>query len=312
VPVPEADLAANPGGPGAFETTDEVTCHFLLKESEGLTPKFHCVLADGEVVKVKYGRRNAEAFAEVAATRLLSALGFGADLVYVVRSVRCVGCPPFPYPRFEILDALQMDEGRTTVFRMATIERPFPGLEIEGNGLRGWGFSELEQVSPREGGAPRDDVDALRLLAVFLAHWDNKPINQALICPPSEERTNPPGCRAPFAFIQDVGKTFGPRGLDLVQWRDRPVWADPRGCRVSMRDLPFQGASFSDVTLSEGGRRKLAGLLGSLSEKQLGALFTGARFPEFAAQAPVGKDVGAWVAAFRTRVRQIETRTCAK
>ena len=310
VPPREADLARNPEGPGSFSRDDEVTCRFLLKESEGLTPKFHCVLQDGEVVKVKYGRRNAEVFAEPAATRLLRALGFGADAVSVVRAVRCVGCPPFPYPRIEILDAIQMDEGRTTVFQMAIVERAYPGLDIEGSSSEGWGFFELDQVSSTHGGASRAEIDALRLLAVFLAHWDNKPSNQSLVCPEGEETLDPPGCRAPFALLRDVGKTFGPRGVDLASWRDRPVWADPKGCRVSMKGLPFDGASFKDTTISEEGRRKLAGLLGQLTDTQLHALFTAARFPELATQSNEAKDVGAWVAAFRDRVRQIAERSC--
>ena len=310
VPVREADLAANPPGPGAFSRDDEVTCRFLLKESEGLTPKFHCILKDGEVVKVKYGRRNPEVFGEAAATRLLRALGFGADPVYVVRAVRCVGCPPFPYPRLEILDAIQMDEGRTTVFQTAILERNFPGIEIEGSTVEGWGFSELDQVSAEHGGASRAEIDALRLLAVFLAHWDNKPANQVLVCPSGEEAKKPPGCRAPFAVVDDLGKTFGPRGVDLANWRTRPVWADAKGCRVSMKGLPFDGASFADVTISEAGRQKLAGLLGEISDEQLRALFGGARFPELTTQSTEGQDVQAWVAAFRARVRQITDRSC--
>jgi hypothetical protein len=312
VPVREADLSANPPGPDAFSREEEVTCRFLLKDSEGLTPKFHCVLKDGEVVKVKYGRRNPEVFAEAAATRLLRALGFGADPVYVVRAVRCVGCPAFPYPRLEILDAIQMDEGRTTVFQMATVERRSPGLEIEGSTKEGWGFFELDQVSPRHGGAPRADIDALRLLAVFLAHWDNKPVNQSLVCPSGEETRDPPGCRAPFAVVHDLGKTFGPRGVDLQSWGGGSVWADPTGCRLSMKGMPFDGASFADTTITEAGRRKLAGMLGELSDEQLRALFRGARFPELGTQSSQGKDVEAWIAAFRGRVGQIAGRSCPK
>jgi hypothetical protein len=313
VPISRADLSQNPGGSGAFSPRDEVTCRFLLKESEGLTPKFQCTLVDGEVVKVKYGRRNAEVYAEPAATRLVRALGFGADLVSVVKSVRCHGCPAFPYPRLEILDAIQMDEARITVFQMATVERPFPGLDIEGREIQGWGFDELSRISAEEGGASRDQVDALRLLAVFLAHWDNKPANQRLACPPGQETQDPPGCRAPLALIQDLGKSFGPHEINVVAWRDRPIWADPETCRVSMRDLPYEGASFPDVQISEGGRRLLARLLGELRGEQVTALFTGARFAEFSPQPAEGKDMGAWAAAFKGRVRQIaERRPCPK
>ena len=38
----------------------------------------------------------------------LSALGFGADRMYVVRSVKCRGCPLHPYPKVEILDDLAL------------------------------------------------------------------------------------------------------------------------------------------------------------------------------------------------------------
>src|SRR5712691_3596235 len=76
-PIAQADLAANPPGPGAFHVDEDVDCAFQLHPSEGWSPKFDCMLPDGEVVKVKYGHNSAEVFAEVAATRLLAALGFG-------------------------------------------------------------------------------------------------------------------------------------------------------------------------------------------------------------------------------------------
>ncbi len=310
VPIASADLAANPSGVNAFAPTDEITCKFLLKDSGGVTPKFQCVLEGGEVVKVKYGRRNSEVFSEVAATRLLRALGFGADLVSVVKVVRCQGCPAFPYPRFEVLDAIQMDDARVTTFQTAAIERELPGLEIEGRTTEGWNFDELVQVSHRDGGASPAEVDALRLLAVFLAHWDSKAPNQRLLCPEGQDTVDPMGCRAPLAMIQDLGKVFGPRGVDLAAWRDRPVWADPGRCRVSMKEMPYEGAGFADVEISEGGRALLASLLGQLRPEQIHALFLGARFPEFTDQDDAGREVGAWVAAFQKRAAQIASRTC--
>ena len=46
----------------------------------------------------------------------------------------------------------------------------------------GVGVLRARSVDPSKGGAPRAHVDALRLLAVFLAHWDNKAENQRLVC----------------------------------------------------------------------------------------------------------------------------------
>jgi len=53
-------------------------------------------LPGGETIKVKYGR-TPERQGEVAATRLLAALGFGADHVTMLPRIKCLGCPPFPF-----------------------------------------------------------------------------------------------------------------------------------------------------------------------------------------------------------------------
>src|SRR6476661_3699500 len=90
--VAAKDLAAGPKEPGAFPLGATVECTWVRRELGGATPKFTCRLPDGDEVKVKYGRENGEVYAEVAASRLLWALGFGADRVYPVR-VRCHGCP---------------------------------------------------------------------------------------------------------------------------------------------------------------------------------------------------------------------------
>src|SRR4029078_5548067 len=86
-PIPSADVAANHSGPEHFGVDEDVPCTFRLRPSEGWTVKFDCVLASGEVVKVKYGHNSREVFGEVAATRLLSALGVRADRRDVVCSV---------------------------------------------------------------------------------------------------------------------------------------------------------------------------------------------------------------------------------
>jgi hypothetical protein len=49
------------------------------------------MLANGKNVKVKYGAGNSEVYGAVVATRLLWALGFGADAQYPVIVV-CRGC----------------------------------------------------------------------------------------------------------------------------------------------------------------------------------------------------------------------------
>jgi hypothetical protein len=303
----DVDFRRNPPGEGSFSPAEEVHCTFQLKASEGRTPKFYCVLPGGEVVKVKYGRRNAEPWAEVAATRLLSALGFGADRMYVVARVRCLGCPPYPLPRFAWLDALFSREGHTVDFAPAAVERPFPGKKIALPESPGWSWDELDKMDPARGGASRAERDALRLIAVFLADWDNKPANQRLVCLPGG--VGPDGtCREPFAFLQDVGATFGPRGVRLEAWRALPVWADPATCRVSMKGLPYGGATFEDTEISDGGRRLLAAELKQLRDEQVRDLFDGAGFAGYARGPDSNRDVSAWVEAFQAKVSEIADR----
>jgi len=296
-PIPAADFTQNPSGPDGFGPDAVVPCKFELKPSEGRTPKFQCVVAGGQVLKVKYGRNNPETFGEVAATRLVSALGFGADRMYVVGKVRCYGCPAFPYPKVEIFDALRTDWSRAIEFEMAVIERRLPGQEIEG----GWGWPELAAIDATAGGATRAEVDALRLLAVFLNNWDAKPVNHRLLCAGGTAR-----CEQPLAYMQDLGQTFGPRSIDLGGWTRTPIWADVATCRVSMRGLPWDGATFEEGTISEEGRLFLAGLLRQLTEPQVRGLFVGARFTDFFRNR--GADVAAWTRTFLSRVAQIADR----
>jgi hypothetical protein len=297
-PITAVDFTRNPEGPGDFPVDAEIPCRFELKSSDGRTPKFQCIAPGGDVLKVKYGHNNPETFGEVAATRLVSALGFGADRMFVVARVRCFGCPSHPYPKVEIFDALRTDWSRAVDFEMAVIERRLEGLEVEG----GWGWPELSAIDPAAGGATRAEVDALKLLAIFLNNWDAKPVNQRLLCAGSA-----PTCDAPIAYMQDLGQTFGPKSIDLEGWSRTPVWADPAACRVSMRGLPWEGATFADAAISEEGRVFLAGLLRQLTPAQVRDLFTAARFTEFYRNRDAA-DVEAWTRAFESRVAQIADR----
>jgi hypothetical protein len=305
-PVASVDLAANPAGPDSFPTDADVPCTFLPNRTSGTSPKFECALPSGEEVKVKYGHNAAEVFAEVAATRLLSALGFGADRMYIVRTVRCRGCPVYPYPKIGVLDDVRRDQDREVTFDLAAIERKMPGRTIKAGAIEGWSWYELDRIDPAAGGSSRAEVDALRLMGVFLNHWDNKGANQRLVCLSDGDSLR---CAQPFALLQDVGQTFGPRGVNLDGWRGTRIWADAATCRVSMKDLPYGGATFGEAHITEGGRLFLGDLLRRLSHAQIAALFRGARFPEFARQTPAGRDVENWAAAFEDRVRQIVDRS---
>lgn len=320
VPPAAADFGVNPPGPGGFTEDGDVDCRLVVEPVNGLTPKFDCELADGTTVKVKYGNANAELYAEAAATRLLEALGFPADRMYVVRSVRCAGCPRFPFRALRCLGAtgrkwpcfpfgVNADEARS--FNPVVIERRRDGRKIEGFPDQGWAWYELDTIDASKGGSPRAEVDALRLLAVFLAHWDNKAENQRLICPSGEDRPDG-GCARPLAMMQDLGATFGPSKLDLNNWRKTAVWADASACRVSMERLPFEGATFPEQQISEEGRQFLLQLIEQLSREQLETLFTSSRATTFESVSASSRDASAWAGVFLDKVRQIrEAGPCA-
>jgi hypothetical protein len=307
-PIGEFDFGAEPPGPGAFRSEEELVCRFLAEESRGYSPKFRCVLPGGQVVKVKYGHESTEVRTEVAATRLLSALGFGADRMYVVRNVRCFGCPRYPYPKIYWLESFLIDFDRFVDFDFVSVERTFPGRKIATETHEAWTWPELDRLDARQGGSPRVEVDALRLMAIFVNNWDNKEENNRLVCLPDAWSEDTATCGASFALMQDVGSTFGPRQLDLEGWRSTPVWTDEASCQVSMRNFPYHGVSFGEPRISEAGRRFLADRLRQVSDRQVRDLFLAARFTDYDRASPAARQVENWVQAFDHRVRQIADR----
>ena len=300
VPVTDATLTG--------VTVDELSCRFKVSDLGGTTPKFDCDLKNGEEVRIKYGN-GPEVPAEAAATRLLRALGFGADEVTIVRKLRCYGCPKEPFSVMKAVEITRTEPLYEHVvnfsdyeeFDWVGMERKFNARPVETEQTEGWSFFELESINPAEGGAPRAHVDGLRVMAVLLAHWDNKSENQRLVCTARQWAKGTP-CPAPFLLLQDVGATFGPTKLDLAAWERTSMWDDRSTCSLSMRELPFNGATFGPVQVTERGRQFIANLLSQLSERQLTDLFTHARFGEnrgfFAASAAVAN----WVRVFRHKV----------
>jgi hypothetical protein len=317
-PAPEIgalDLTRNPGDPHSFDADEPLTCWYVSKTTSGTSPKFDCRLDDGTVVKVKYGD-SPEIAAEVAATRLLAALGFGADHVSRVKRVRCLGCPPSPYRLRRTFEHLFIprvfdlvtggDEPRE--FTNVSVERKLEGRAFEIDEFSGWRLDELAVVTPRLGGATRAEVDALRLMAVLLGHWDNKRDNQRLVCldQSPDEEPSPAPCERPLLMLHDVGSTFGARSSGYEGWRTSPLWTDEARCTTGMAHLPYGGATFAPVEITEPGRRLLAAKLSELSDRQIRDLFAGAGYGTLSqVSAP---DAGAWTQTFLEKVGEIAAR----
>jgi len=306
--IPSMNLRQGPLGKGSFAPEELVTCDYIEKAMEGNSPKFTCVLPGDDDVKVKYGRSNGEVFGEVATTRLLWALGFGADRMYPVR-VECHGCPP------EFKGAPRKG-GAPVLVEPATIERKMSGHAIETKDNSGWSWPELDLVDARAGGATRAQIDGLRLLASLLQHTDSKPAQQRLLCLPDEEKhkTNPAECAAPMMMLNDVGLTFGhantfnrngPGSVNFEEWSKTPVWKDSSGC-VGNISKSMTG-TLEHPAISEAGRAFLAGLLAQLSDAQLHDLFDVSRFALRS-----GHSTDEWVAAFKRKRAEVADRSCTR
>ena len=306
-PISGARLGPDPKQP------KEITCKFQISQLGGTAPKFDCESPSGERLRIKYGS-SPEVPSEVASAKLLHTLGFGADNVTLVENVRCYGCPAEPFMTMKTLGfagaeklyAKVMDPKDYKDFPWAAVERKHYGLSIETEEVEGWAFFELDLIDAKKGGAPRAHVDALRLLAVMLAHWDNKSENQRLVCLSEKDWPEGGKCSKPFAMLQDVGSAWGPRKVDLPEWEQAPMWSDRKTCTTSMDSLPYHGATFKPVKISEAGRKHLGGLLSQLSDAQISDLFRSARFDQ-----PSGfitrkaTPLAEWVRVFKQKVRTI-------
>ena len=308
------DLKAGPQVPGAFEPGQSVTCDYFKKDSDGKTPKFWCRVSPEDEVKVKYGADNGEVYAEVAATRLLWALGFGADSMYPV-TVVCRGCSADPFTD----NAKASDRKPNTPshsFDPAVIERESAGDVMESHKDSGWGWIDLNSVDQTRGGAPLAHRDALKLLAVFMQHTDTKASQQRLVCldttkglPASADGS----CTHPFMMLADVGKTFGkantfnkddPGAVNLKAWAGSGIWRGETGC-VGNLDQSFTG-TLDRPRISEQGRKFLAGLLMQLSDQQIRDLFEVSQFT----RRDKSSTVDDWVRVFKEKREAIVSRTC--
>ncbi|HEX6322268.1 MAG TPA: hypothetical protein VFZ36_00975 [Vicinamibacterales bacterium] len=310
-------LAGDPAGEMPSAEGPDIECRYEPKTTSGTTPKFDCELPGGEVVKVKYGV-NPEIPGEVAATRLLTAMGLAADHMSIAKRVRCYGCPRSPYRSRQVaewffvanlLDGF-LDYNEYADFFNAAIERKFQARAFEVDEHEGWAFYELKAVDPARGGASRAEIDALRLIAVFLAHWDNKASNQRLICLGDTRDDSAEACDRPVLMLQDLGATFGPRKVDYLGWKHSPIWRDPEGCVVSMAHLPYRGATFEDVEITEEGRRLAAARLGAFGPLDIANLFLSSNFPDAETGRVGASNVQPWVEVFQEKVAAINGRSC--
>lgn len=255
-----ADVLAGPARPAIIPparngAAPALSCRFARPGATlgGATPKFQCRTADDVSLRVKYtdGTRggNREVYALVAATRLLWALGFGADPIYPI-TVTCEDCPENP----------MTGAGPRASRQYLAIYQPTIADVVMVSGSdpnAGWSWADLDTAIDALPAGPQRDrqrahFDALTLAAVVLQHGDRKPEQQRLACggpvdpaagdihplahddghgyrpPVFFERPGARACADPVVTVQDVGATFGGAGRTSnarTAKMNLPVWA---------------------------------------------------------------------------------------
>jgi hypothetical protein len=307
------DLRLGPQGPGAFPPDAAVTCDYVETAPSGSSRKFNCRIGEDDVVKVRYGAENGEVQGSVLASRLLWALGFGADRVYPVRVI-CRGCSSDPFTKPRRASAAR-------VFEPAAIERQPEGREMKAGKEEGWAWPELALVDETAGGAPKAHRDALTLLAVLIQHTDNKAEQQRLLCLPGG-LTEEGVCDKPFLALHDVGLTFGHANfanrsdtgsVNFLDWARTPIWRDAKACTGHLSRS--NTGTLEDPPIHEAGRAFLAGLLLQLRDQQLHDLFDVSRV-EWRSRQPNNSDalpgasVDEWVTVFKRKRDEIVASRC--
>jgi hypothetical protein len=318
------NMAAGPGVKPGDELLlgDEVDCvvteEALKKVSTGWTLKFYCELQHllkPDIVKVKYNFKDGEISGELLGSRLLWALGFKADRMYMIDRVNCYGCSKDPHkdPR---IDPASLKTPRK--FEQIAIERRYDGKEIVLNKgsndvVEGFTFKELMKYvpsAPAEKLREQTEREALRLLAVLVRHADNKSENQAIVC---NGKTNAAGgCDGDVSlYIHDMGLTFGlgfhedwsASKSNYQDWRDAEVWADPETCR-GLIGVSVEG-EMEEPLIREQGRVFLVKLLRAFSDGPEGRKRVEAWFRSGRAEQRFGT-IKQWSDTFYRKLDQIE------
>jgi len=284
-----------------------VTCNYIpMKEAyeggqpNGMTPKFKCRDAKGKEFKVKYGEDNGELMTEVAASWIFTGIGIYSDRMYPVR-LNCPDCPSDPFKS-------ERDPGAWKQGQIAVIEDKL-GERIEYAANSGFGFDEQHLVRDRV------EAEALSGLAMLFGNTDNKAENQAVACPKDEVALEGGRavCRRPVVYLQDMGVSFGGRGIyhnrrmHYRKWKNENVWDNPEACIMrlnivrtsSIREADSAGRDMHQI--GEAARQLLIKRLSLLSREQLIDIFTAARAPQRAPEHSAAE----WADLFLSKVDKL-------
>ena len=212
-------------------------------------------------IKVKYldaappnhDTRYNEAFTEIAASRIMWALGFPADHEYPSTAAACVGCSSDPFKSDQKDNKAGLHDTPVS-FPIATIGRETPWDEIDPENDETWSWRDVASFysSGRFTRQQKVQYDAYRMALGLFTYHNAIDVQNRLSCAEWKEGAdNPKICTKPMVFVQDLGSTFGkpksflganPRGK-YSAWKTQSVFSNVGACELKYRPRWRQSAA---------------------------------------------------------------------
>ena len=264
------NLLDGPGGAGMRPDISKLT--FIREETGGYSKKYRVKDAAGRTWVAKIGK---EAQSEAAASRLVWAAGYQAEITYLAPSATIEGKGTFENVRFEA-----RPEG-------------YDRLEV-------WKWAENPFANTRE-------LRGLKLLMGMLENWDMKDDNNKIVYVPGEG-----GAQGELRYlISDLGATFGktdsPGGVSSWLRQVRGTRNEPAdfvsdkfitGVQGGKVVLDYEGKNsklMRDISVEDA--RWLGAHLSKLSDEQLADAFRAANYTP--------DEVKLLAAAVRSRINEL-------
>ena len=262
--IASRDLFLGSGGEELKPDLSNIT--FVKDDTTGYSVKWDVHDGAGKKWVVKLGN---EARPETTANRLLWAVGYATETVYLAPCMHIKGAPK---PRKDV----KRCEGDG--FADARFEARGEGVKRGDN----WDWKSNPFAAKRE-------LNGLLVMMALLNNWDLKTSNNVVL-----QVTKPDGTTELQYVISDVGATFGKTGGPISHSRNEPEkyvktkfieGAD--GTRIKFAYSGKQGGLFNQVTVADA--KWIGGLLAQLSDKQIEDAFRSADFTPEETQILVGE-----------------------
>ncbi len=242
--IASRDLFLGPGGEAMKPDLSKVT--FIADETRSYSKKYRVRDGAGNEWVVKVGP---EAQSETAATRLIWAAGYFADITYLVPHVDIEGKGSFDNARFEARPKGQKRLGQ----RWDWSKNPFVGT---------------------------NELQGLKVLMALINNWDIQNHNNNILLV-TDEATGEKEARY---FDTDLGASFGKEGRFIGHTRNRPdqYVADTKfitGAEHGMVRFDYKGKNkhlISDITVAQA--KWLGNILSQLSDQQISDAFRAANY----------------------------------